>query len=111
MFCEIKSGDMATANEWYRRCEKEHWPYIVVTHRRKYSAVNWDHVSLPKEADAKLDGCEVALEEVYDRHARKRSKGIFSAKVGRFDNMLPEEARAAAREIYGILTAALSRTA
>lgn len=112
MFCEIKSGETVTENEWFRRCEKERWPYVVVTHRRKYSAVNWDHTSLPKEADAKLEGSAQALctklEAVYDRRAGKRSKAIFSAKVGRFDSLLPGEARAAAKEIFEILSSALA---
>ena len=112
MFCEIKKDETAVANDWFRRCEKERMPYVVVTHRKKYSAVDWDYISLPKAADAKLDAASPALldrlQEVFQRHASRKSKFNFSAKVGSFDNMLPDDARSAAREVFQVLTVALA---
>ncbi|MDX6769073.1 MAG: hypothetical protein SF051_06035 [Elusimicrobiota bacterium] len=109
MFCEIKKNETKVANDWFRRCEKERMPYVVVTHRKKYSAVDWDYISLPKAADAKLDAASPALldqlQEVFQRHASRKSKVNFSAKVGGFDNLLPDEARAAAREVFQVLQA------
>lgn len=112
VFCEIKANDNAAANKWFRHCEKERQPYVVVTHRRKYSTVNWDYISLPKAADSKLDASAeillTRLQEVFHRHAGKKSKFNFSARVGGFDNMPPVAARAAAREVFGVLKAVLS---
>lgn len=110
VFCEIKANDDVAANKWFRHCEKERLPYVLVTRHRKYSAVTWDYVSLPKEADSKLDDAAQSLltrlQEVFQRHAGKNSKFNFSAKVGGFDNMLPEQARAAAFEVFDLLRAA-----
>lgn len=111
-YCEIKAGETAAANKWYRHCEKEHLPYIVVTRRKKYSSVNWDYISLPKSADAKLEGSAKIMSkqllEAFHRHANKKSRFTFSAQIGKFDNILPAAARTAAKEVSDVFKRILS---
>ena len=106
-FCEVRPNDIGTVNKWFRQCQARNIPYVVVTHRAKYSKVAWDHVSLPKEADSKLEAAARAmtdqLKAIFRRHANPKSTFMFSAGVGEFDKLLPAQARAAANEIYHVL--------
>ena len=111
-FCEIKAGEIKAANKWYQHCESKRLPYIIVTHRKKYSSVNWDYISLPKSEDPKLEAAARVMSErlleVFHRHANKKSRFTFSAQIGKFENMLPADARVAAKEVSGVFKNVLS---
>jgi|GEM_PF-5047019 len=105
-FVESRSQDFQTQNGWYASCQGDNVPFVSVEHRRKYSAVNWDCISLQSERESQLasdkENIKQRLLAVFDKFANKKSRYSVSYFSGTLDNLLPEDARMAAGEISAI---------
>lgn len=100
-----KPSDINKLNNWFSHCVTNGIPYVYVTHRKKYSKVNWDYMSLPTSIDEKLDDStkEYIVNKIMSTFSNyKNSKSIYNinAIVGDLDNLWPDDACKAADEIY-----------
>lgn len=104
---ECKSNDTNSLNKWYKQCEKEGYPYVAVQHRSKYSKVEWDYLTIPKEKDINLKNNSAKIKQeilsVFEAVSNKKAKFMFSAGVGTFDNLFPDNAKRAGEMIFEIL--------
>lgn len=111
-FLQCKNGDIQSENQWFEHCRLRRIPFVVVRRRRKYAEVHWDCISFPHSADdiiAQNSGaiCDRLL-ELFRRFANRKSKYLFSAHTGSFDNLFPGDAELPATEIQEILSASVT---
>jgi hypothetical protein len=109
---ECKNTDVESSNKWYSECEKKGLPFVVVYHRSKYSKVEWDYLTIPKEKDellrSKAEEVRKSLLSIFQSSATEKSTYDFSALLGKFDYLTPENASKAAGMVYDVLSKAIS---
>lgn len=109
---ECKHTDHASSNKWYDLCRKNGNPFVVVYHRIKYSKVEWDYLTILKEKDvlleSKVEEIRQSLLSIFHSSATEKSIYNFSALLGNFDKLTPENARKAAVQVYEVLYKAIN---
>jgi hypothetical protein len=110
-FVERKTNDEATENRWYDQCVKQRWPLIVVSYRKKYAKVTWDHITLPPEWDQRVRNAEDSIVSsilaIFSEHRGPRSHYAINAFAGSIDCLSPDAARIVANQVFNILHAAV----
>lgn len=106
-FIECKQTDIESKNRWFRQCQSNSVPFVVVAIRTKYARVEWDCISMPHVCDDAIksgsnciiDRLESVLRKLLNRNWVYRGSA-YSAIV---DKLAPSDARAVAAAIYEIL--------
>lgn len=103
-----KDGDTVSDKIWFAHCQKNQIPYVVVRYRKTLADVEWDYITFPSEWDKKLIENESELKHkfinVFQKHASKRSEYTVTCTVASFKGMPIENAKAAAGEIFDVVS-------
>jgi hypothetical protein len=99
-------------NAWYKECQRDAVPYVIVRSRRKYADIQWDHLNLPKEADdtirSKGDDFRNGFVHIFRKHAGLKSEYRLGSFVVEFLNIDTARATAAAADMYDYVLSELS---
>ena len=111
MFEELKNG-AEPSRGWFRKCQDEQIPYIIVTKYKKYATVGWDYITF-SDFNALLirKNQEIFRKEVlhiYGNYADPdRSRHSIDDKAVHFFEIDNEEANDLASDLYEVVLRAL----
>lgn len=104
-YIQGKSTDVNQLNNWFEHCEINNIPNIYIIHRRKYSKVHWNDMSMHPSYKERLNETHISfindtLKSIFYKYCNSKSKYEISPILGYFDNFYPDDACKAADEIY-----------
>ena len=104
----VKYRDTPSINKWFHECRRvpDH-PYVLVITGRKYARVEFDYISMDRKYDDWLFkgpyGGNILSQkhiDTFKKYACKKSHYNLSASLVTYENILIENARALATELY-----------
>jgi len=105
-FVVDNGNDSDTVNAWYRHCQKEQIPYIIIEKRKKFSTVRWDYISFPSEKDKDIgenqDKYNEDLKAIFKKYCNSKSRYEISGGLVDFFDIEVSKANAMAEELYDI---------
>jgi len=109
-----KRSKGTTERKWFKHCEQEKIPYVIVSMRTKYADISFDYISLPKEYDAFLTNhAETIWKEahaIFKKYAVKKSKfGGGGLLIINFENIPIDNAEFAANELFDLINLYLKK--
>lgn len=107
-FVVDNGSDSDTINAWYRVCQKEQLPYIVVEKRTKFATVRWDYISFNSENEKNIvknqDSYIEELNAIFAKYRNAKSEfRIDGAGLIYFFDIEVSKANAMAEELYDIV--------
>jgi len=94
-------------NRWFKKCENEHIPYIVIKTKNKYAQIDWDYISFPKGYDKILinekEKIYEFVMEIKNKYGVKKSDVTGNTLVTTFINIPLENAEKLATELFDFL--------
>jgi len=105
-YVENTKKNMLARNKYFHECQKKEIPFVVVTHGGKYSAVEWDYISISPKLDKKIVGNKQLLstfQDIFSDYANEKSTYEMSSGFGAIKKLTADNAMSAANDIFSAL--------
>jgi len=108
------SRNIDNINAWFRLCQINGTPYVIIKTRMKYADVRWDHINFLPEIDNYIDKIGQSFVDgfilIFKKYANKKSEYIVGGRVAEFKNIDIELVESMASEIYDYILEKLCLT-
>ena len=98
------SRNFDNVNAWFKACQINSTPYVIIKTRIKYADVRWDHINFLPEIDNHIDKIGQSFVDgfvlIFKKYANKKSEYIVGGRVAEFKNIYIELFESMASEIY-----------
>jgi len=102
-------GSNKSAKLWYKHCEKNGIPYVIISVGNHYANIDWDSLTTQEKACAKLGENNLQIKETIlmlcEKYRHRNFHFMFSSLFGCLANIRIEDAQSVAAMVFDTINA------